>query len=593
MTNRGTLQTIEVGTTIAGKYRIERCLGRGGMGVVLAVKHLELHEPFAIKLMQGREFANPRAVERFLREARAAVRLRSKTAHVVQVYDVGRIDSGEPYIVMELLHGQDLSDLVAHRDGLPVIDACKYVWQACDALHAAHQLGIIHRDLKPANLFLTRDAKGSPFIKVLDFGISKHVVSGDDSTDVEITGTQDVMGSPLYMSPELAKAARNASPQSDIWALGAILYKLLTGRTPFLAPSPAELFASLLAPEPVPKPTIFRPEIPRALEASILRCLDKNPALRYPTVAALQGDLAPWTTNTESSQDDGVACTVLMPSIQAKPQTSLGTQPIVLPEHTNSADSGAKNVGGDPLPSIQTRSRSMRRPSFVDALPEGFGLQPPPTPPPMMSRPPVQLTTPHVQPAVKRETSQSATFAPMHPTVPGAHPTSSALTRMSSRDEKSVSRQTPNQSEATGSTWGATQSRMHRPTKASLRVLIGLAGLVIVGMLVMLWGLVREASLPPPTSASVSSAAASVRLAEPSVSTVEQAPKLRETETIPVGSVVSKPMSPVVVSKDERMNEKLPPATPKALVPSRVNVTNAPSPSATSTVKKKSSFDAF
>ncbi|UQA62754.1 serine/threonine-protein kinase [Polyangium aurulentum] len=278
---------VSVGDVLAGKYRVERVLGMGGMGVVVAATHLDLREVRAIKLMRP-ELASDQAVERFLREARAVVRLRSE--HVAEVYDVGRLESGAPYIVMEMLEGQDLSALLKERGKLPVDEAVLYVAQACHALDEAHEAGIVHRDLKPGNLFLTRRADGSPCIKVLDFGISKHLSYRGEE---EMTGAREIMGSPLYMAPEQMRAARTVDARADVWALGAILYKMVTGRAPFQAATVPEIFAATLGKQVRP-PSFIRPELSKDFDAVILRCLDKIAQRRYGSAAELLAALRPF-----------------------------------------------------------------------------------------------------------------------------------------------------------------------------------------------------------------------------------------------------------------------------------------------------------
>ncbi|HEY3500068.1 MAG TPA: serine/threonine-protein kinase, partial [Polyangiaceae bacterium] len=214
------------GQVLAGKYAVERVLGRGGMGVVVAAQHLQLFHHVAIKLMLPEVAANSEAVLRFVREARAVTRIKSE--HVVRVSDVGTLDSGEPFMVMEYLEGADLGALLLQRGPLPIAEAAEYVLQACDAIAEAHALGIIHRDLKPPNLYLSRRADGSPVVKVLDFGISKAQTAAGDA----MTRTSALMGSPLYMSPEQMTSSRDVDPRSDIWSLGIILYKLVSGRLP-------------------------------------------------------------------------------------------------------------------------------------------------------------------------------------------------------------------------------------------------------------------------------------------------------------------------------------------------------------------------
>lgn len=287
-----------VGEVLAGKYRVERVLGMGGMGVVVAATHIDLREVRAVKLMRP-EAASEQSVERFLREARAVVRLRSE--HVAEVYDVGRLDSGAPYIVMEMLEGQDLAAMQKRRGAFPIEEAVLYVSQACHALAEAHAAGIVHRDLKPGNLFLTRRADGSPCIKVLDFGISKHTRPGND--DPEMTGARDLMGSPLYMAPEQMRSASKVCARADVWALGAILYKLLTGRAPFQAATVPEIFAAVLA-KAVKLPSAIRPDVPRGLDDVVLRCLDKHPTRRYAAAMDLLAALRPFGPWDVTLQED-------------------------------------------------------------------------------------------------------------------------------------------------------------------------------------------------------------------------------------------------------------------------------------------------
>ncbi len=183
------------GTLLAGKYRVDRVLGQGGMGVVVAATHVYLGQRVALKFLLPQFLDNQTTVERFLREARASAALRGE--HVCRVSDVGTLETGSPYIVMELLDGSDLATILTSHGPVPVELASHYVLQACVGLAEAHGLGIVHRDLKPANLFVTRRPDGTPLVKVLDFGIAK--AQHDGSFD--LTQTATVMGSPGYMSP--------------------------------------------------------------------------------------------------------------------------------------------------------------------------------------------------------------------------------------------------------------------------------------------------------------------------------------------------------------------------------------------------------
>jgi serine/threonine-protein kinase len=266
---------IAVGDVLAEKYRVERVLGSGGMGVVVAAQHVTLHHKVALKLMLPSAATDAQATARFLREARAAAQLRSE--HVARVLDVGTLASGEPFMVMELLEGSDLDVILHERGPLPVAEAVDYLRQACDAVAEAHERGIVHRDLKPGNLFLASDARGRSMIKVLDFGISKHT---NAVGDLALTKTAAIMGSPLYMSPEQMRASRDVDARTDVWSLGVTLYQLLAGRVPFLTDSPMELGAKVLHEEPEPLDQARR-DVPPAIAAVVKRCLAKDPAARF------------------------------------------------------------------------------------------------------------------------------------------------------------------------------------------------------------------------------------------------------------------------------------------------------------------------
>ncbi len=274
-----------IGQLLAGKYRVDRVIGEGGMGVVVAATHVAVDRPVAIKVLR-QELANERdVIERFAREARAVGRIQSD--HVAHVLDVGELPDRTPFMVMEYLDGMDLADLVRSRGALPGRDAVEYLVQACDALAEAHAAGIVHRDLKPANLFLTHRADGTPCIKVLDFGISK---SGPIEQQQGLTQTSSLMGSPQYMSPEQLRSARLVDARTDIWSLGICLHELLTGDVAFHAETVPELYVAILS-LPPEQLRSKRPDAPPAVEAAILRCLEKDPARRFANVAELAGAL--------------------------------------------------------------------------------------------------------------------------------------------------------------------------------------------------------------------------------------------------------------------------------------------------------------
>jgi len=279
------------GQILAGKYRIERVLGEGGMGVVVEAHDTSLERRVAIKFLLPDFVQHAEAKERFIREARAAAKIQSE--HVARVIDVSTLETGAPYMVMEFLEGSDLSKVIETTGAMSVEDATLYVIQACEALAEAHAYGIIHRDLKPANLFLAQQAGGSRKIKVLDFGISKTLAAADPKSSASLTRTSSMMGSPLYMSPEQMKSARDVDSRTDIWALGVILYEALTANPPFLGGSIPEISAKILLEDPRPV-TELRPNIPKALSDLVLRALQKQPDKRFANVSELALALLPF-----------------------------------------------------------------------------------------------------------------------------------------------------------------------------------------------------------------------------------------------------------------------------------------------------------
>jgi serine/threonine-protein kinase len=303
---------VQEGDVLAGKYRIERVLGVGGMGVVVAATHVQLEQKVAIKFLLEGALENQESVRRFLREAKAAVRLKSH--HVAKVIDVGTLENGAPYMVMEFLEGSDLGHRARETAALPVEQAVGFVLQACEAVAEAHSLGIVHRDLKPANLFVTRSVGGAPLIKVLDFGISKTI----DTSEMSLTRTTSVMGSPLYMSPEQMRSSKNVDVRSDIWSIGVILYELLTGAVPFEADAVPELCLKVVQDPAVP-PVEKRPDVPEALSQVVLRCLEKSPAARFQNVSELAAGLEPFAPPDMRGAADRIASVLKVTATSVPP----------------------------------------------------------------------------------------------------------------------------------------------------------------------------------------------------------------------------------------------------------------------------------
>jgi eukaryotic-like serine/threonine-protein kinase len=269
------------GSVIAGRYRVESCVGSGTMGAVVAARHLVLEHRVAVKLLHPERALDPTALERFRQEATAASRIRSD--HVVRIDDVGATDGGLPFMAMELLEGIDLEKLT-ERGPLAIQLACDCILQAAEALAEAHVHGIVHRDIKPSNLFLTERPDGSPLLKVLDFGISK--LAPERGGDPSLTATQAVIGSPAYMAPEQIRTSKYVNAKADVWALGVVLFEILSQKLPFDGDTVGSVLAAVTMLPPASLRS-YRPDVPERAEAAVLACLEKDPAAR-----ATLGDVA-------------------------------------------------------------------------------------------------------------------------------------------------------------------------------------------------------------------------------------------------------------------------------------------------------------
>jgi eukaryotic-like serine/threonine-protein kinase len=276
------------GTILLQKYRVESLLGQGGMGLVFAARHLALDEPVAIKVLTHSVSQQAEGLARLQREARILARLRNE--HVVRVIDLGELEDGKPFMVMEHLSGSDLATLLEAEGAFEPSRAVGFILQALVALAAAHANGVIHRDLKPDNLFCATNPDGSSLVKVLDFGISRLERRGGPGS-ASMTQPQALMGTPLYMSPEQLRDPTDVDPRSDIWSLGVVLYELVTGRAPFLANGLPQI-AVKIATEP--PPPLGLDGAPAGFEKVVLRCLEKERDLRFSDVAALARALGPY-----------------------------------------------------------------------------------------------------------------------------------------------------------------------------------------------------------------------------------------------------------------------------------------------------------
>jgi serine/threonine protein kinase len=300
---------LEVGQTYGGKYRIVRQLGAGSMGAVYEGENTFIHRRVAIKTLHPSLAEKKEVVERFEREAQAAGRIGSQ--HIVEVLDLGELEGGARYLVMEFLEGATLDGRIRASGRLQPHAAAMVVEQLLDGLEAAHAAGIIHRDLKPANVFLCAPkAAGAPeFVKILDFGVSKFSALDEE---MSMTRTGMVLGTPYYMSPEQAKGTKELDGRSDLYAVGVILYEAITGQLPFAAETFNELLFRIVLESPPPAET-YVPDLDPEFAAIIRRAMAREPGERFQTAADFRSTLATWR-----EQHDPAKATVAPP--QARPR---------------------------------------------------------------------------------------------------------------------------------------------------------------------------------------------------------------------------------------------------------------------------------
>ena len=286
---------VKVGSVIAGKYRIDALLAAGGMGAVFKAHHEILDKGVAIKLMRPELATHKQIAQRFLREARAAAKITSD--FVARVTDVDLLDDKTPYMVMDLLEGEDLAAIMEAQPRLPIAQAVDFTIEALFGLEAAHARGVVHRDLKPSNLFVERLDGGGRRVKVLDFGISK-VLGSDDNEGLKAgatTGAGQLLGTPRYMSPEQVASAKNVDLRTDLWSLGMILYEMLVGAYPFEGASAGAILAKIVT-APIPKLGEVFPDAPAELEAVVSRALAKERDDRYASAGEMIAGLTPFAS---------------------------------------------------------------------------------------------------------------------------------------------------------------------------------------------------------------------------------------------------------------------------------------------------------
>jgi serine/threonine-protein kinase len=300
-----------VGRTLAGRYRILRPLGHGGMGVVYEAEALSGPDRFAIKILDREWTRDPAVISRFAREGRAATAAASD--HIVRVLD-GGTESGCPFLVMELLQGEDLGKRLRRLRTLPIGDAVHILKQVLRGLSAAHRHGVVHRDLKPDNVLLVRgansgsagnggDGSDASFAKIVDFGMSKIERPAGGTAPVVVTRRGVVLGTPLYMSPEQARAAPDLDARSDLYSAGAMFFECLTGRPPHVGPTYEQILIAICTVDP-PDVRRYRPEVSRELAAFVGKALAREPDARFQTADAMLDALAAITAGASLRSAD-------------------------------------------------------------------------------------------------------------------------------------------------------------------------------------------------------------------------------------------------------------------------------------------------
>jgi eukaryotic-like serine/threonine-protein kinase len=277
-----------IGTLVSGRYKVLRLLGKGGMGAVYEVEHQLIGRHFALKTLHPEFLRNGEAVTRFHREARAAAAIGDE--HIIEVNDMGNLDDGAPFIVLELLHGEDLAHVLKKTGPMTLGRAIKIARQACSALDKAHQKGIVHRDIKPDNIFIL-ERNGADFVKLLDFGISKVQESALGLSGGGLTKTGMAVGTPYYMAPEQVTGERSIDARADVYALGAVVFEMLMGRVPFDATTFPGLVLKVMQ-DPPPPICGFRKDVPPELEAVVHKALAKAPGDRFANISEFGDQLA-------------------------------------------------------------------------------------------------------------------------------------------------------------------------------------------------------------------------------------------------------------------------------------------------------------
>jgi serine/threonine-protein kinase len=315
-----------VGAVLSGKYRVLKELGAGGMGTVYLAEHVEIGRRVAVKVLNSAFAGQSDAVNRFQREARAAAQIGHP--NIVEILDMGRTDEGVPYMVMELLEGEDLLKLMGRTGRIPPGQAVDIVVQVLSAIGVAHAIGIIHRDLKPENVFLARRGARTDFVKVLDFGVAKFH-DAISSTSGRLTRDGTLVGTPAYMSPEQARGSKKVDARSDLYAVGVVMYEMLSSRLPHSGESYNEMIVAIAGTEP-PGLSTVAPWVPPGLSKVVARAMARDPDARFQTASQMSDALQPFVEAVEIDVPLATGTPPVVPAptvaIEARPSMSTAVQ---------------------------------------------------------------------------------------------------------------------------------------------------------------------------------------------------------------------------------------------------------------------------
>ncbi len=358
------------GEVVNQRYQILAERGGGAMGVLFQAHDAGRGHAVALKVLRPEILGIPEVVERLRREGLAISLVAHE--HVVRIWDVGTTEQGLPFLSMEWLDGTDLGAILEELGSVPIHTAVAWVRQACAGLHEAHQRGIVHRDIKPANLFLARGPHGESMLKLIDFGVSKL-----DLGSAHLTQTHVTVGTPLYMSPEQVRALRDIDPRSDVWALGVVLFELISGMPPFIGESAHAVTASIVADPPQALDSFVT--VPRGLAAVIERALAKKPVDRFPTVLALAEALLPYEVPVSQQPAD------------LEGQATLVTE--LPPNFDFSPPQSVQRVTAEPrMPNEQPALVAATALTMAQLPPMAAQRSPPAAPEPSLHRTPVQTS---------------------------------------------------------------------------------------------------------------------------------------------------------------------------------------------------------